>query len=330
MNELPPERLRRARVALIVASILVSLCVAEVALRVARLGPWAPFEALEHAPTMTRPDDALGWAPVPGVYRWKPDPQADAVRLTLGADGGRGEAGKASVLLFGGSFMLGFGVDDGEDVGAVLARELPGESVRNFGVPGYGTLQARRHYERVIDQADPGATILYGLNELHDARNACTRSWLHALDRAGAHHPWVQCPWAAFNGQAVVEHAPRRYAHLRASEVSALVHLLELASIDLRDRFLRTKTETTIRLVAGWRDRVESAGGRFKVALLWAPTREDAYLRRLSELGVSLVDLRGAGFPAVDGSAIPVDGHPSAQTHERWGVRLGAVLREGS
>ena len=313
-------RRTRASLALVAIAILAALLLAEVGLRAAGVGPWTPFAALADVPVMTDPDPELGWRPRPGVYRWQPDPDAPPVTLTLGDDGGRGPNPEASTWIFGGSFALGFGVHDTDH----LAARLP--DARSHGVPGYGTLQSWRRYRQLRSTSAAPDTVIYGLVDLHDARNACTRSWLHTLDRAPRHHPHVRCPWAMVEDGALVEHPPRTGSHWPVSEHIALIVLVERVTIDLLDRPLNRKTETTVQLVRAFRDEVEADGARFVTALLWAPSRRRAYTTRLAEEGVDVVDLTDLGYPDGD-TAVPVDGHPSAALHARWAARLSAHLR---
>lgn len=318
-------RRRLLSAAISVVAVLLAVLALEALLRVSGRGPWTRFPALAHVPRMTVDDPELGWVNAPGTYAWSPSgPGGEEVHVVIEPDGSRGPtAGEgARIDLYGGSFVFGFGVDSDETVAAQLSGRLPGARVRNRGVPGYGTLQAERLHGRDRRGGDVPDVVVYGLVELHDGRNAGTRAWLHALERAGGHHPWGGVPWVRWDGEALVEHPRRTYNHWTASEWSALVHLVELASIDVRDRTLNTKTETTVQLTRRWRD--EAAPARFVVALLDAPTRSRAYLSRLEEEGIEVVDLRNSGFPT---ESVPGDGHPAASVHRRWAEGLAEALR---
>lgn len=321
------DRLRRmsvraqARLLLLVLSTLLSVLVAEGLLRALDVGPWRPFAALADVPVLTTPHPTIGWVNRPGTYRYRPSPQApDPVRVTIDAEARRQVTGPDRgrvVDLYGGSFIFGFGLDDSEVVSARLAVARPDLQIRNHAVPGYGTVQAR-----LLSATQPTPdVVVYGLVELHDARNVAARTWLHGLERAGSHHPWHGVPWAVWDGRALHEHPPASWRHWPLSEWSAVVHLVERASLDLRDRTLNTKTETTVQTVLRWRDEVMPA--RFVVALLHAPSRHRAYLRRFSEEGVEVIDLREHGYPE---HTVPGDGHPAALVHQRWADTLSGAL----
>ncbi|MCO4747326.1 MAG: hypothetical protein KC912_21180, partial [Proteobacteria bacterium] len=203
-------------------------------------------------------------------------------------------------------------------VSVQLADRRPDLAVRNHGVPGYGTLQSQA-LEASVGQE---AVVVYGLIDLHDARNAGAWSWLAGLERASRGQAWVQSPAAWWDGEALQYGEPTGYRHWELSESVALVALVERSVIAVHDRFLRTKSETTVRLVMKFRDQVEARGGRFAVALLHAPQRESFYLRRLGEEGVELLDLR---HEAIDRWSL-ADGHPDARVHADWAERLAETL----
>ncbi|MCB9674376.1 MAG: hypothetical protein H6737_04620 [Alphaproteobacteria bacterium] len=295
---------------------LLALFACEGALRCAGLGPWRPFESFANVPTLSASDPALGWVNAPGTFVLNGTP------VTIAADGTRGptaEEGR-SVGLFGGSYAFGYGLGDADVLTAVLQALRPDLSVRNHAVPGYGTLQSVLLYESL---ADPPHDVIYGLVELHDGRNAAAWSWLHALERASRGQAWVAVPGAWWDGESLVYAAPIAYHHWAASERSALIDRLEHARNAVHDRFLRTKAETTVRLVLRFRDAVQADGGRFRVALLDAPTRHPHYLARFAEEGVDVLDLRHPQLPAW---SIPGDGHPDARVHRDWGTALAEAL----
>lgn len=314
----------QARLLLITVAVILGLCSSELLLRVGGAGPWRTFEDLSQVPVMTEADPEVGWVNRPGTYRYAPSRAASHEVLVRIDPAGRRmapvttEGSGPRVGLYGGSFLYGFGLDEADTVGAQLASRWREAQVYNAAVPGYGTLQSR-----ILSRREPPPDVLvYGLNQLHDGRNAGARAWLHTLDRAGSHHPWRGVPWAVWDGQTLHEHGPAKWQHWAASEWSAVVHLLERASLNLRDRTLNTKTETTVQLVLRWQEEVRPA--RFVVALLDAPTRHRAYLRRFAEEGVEVIDLRGHGYPD---EVVPGDGHPAASVHQRWAVTLAQALR---
>lgn len=75
----------------------------------------------------------------------------------------------APIVVFGDSFAMGWGVDDGDTLAAVLERQL-GVPVHNLGVAGYGPQQALDVLEHVGLSCRPAQVVwvFYG-NDLEDA-----------------------------------------------------------------------------------------------------------------------------------------------------------------
>ncbi|MCB9695820.1 MAG: hypothetical protein H6738_03435 [Alphaproteobacteria bacterium] len=318
---------RAVRATVLASSTLASLLLAELGLRAIGRGPCRPYPALAHVPVMTAPDPELGWVPREGRFTWSPTGRAeDAVTLTLGPDGRTADTtGDRRIDLYGGSFVLGFAVDDGLELGARLADLLPDTRVRDLGVPGYGAVQSRGLSLRHLASEPAPDTLVYGFVDFHEARDVGAASWLHALDLAGEHHPWHGLPTAALDGDGVRFLPPRTWHHWGPAESSALAALGERAVIALRDRWTADKGEITLRVVLRWREEALAAGvRRFVVAVLYAPDRHDGVLARLRAEGVEVADLHDGGYPA---SAVPVDGHPSPEVHAAWAQKLAEALR---
>ena len=313
--------LQAARVVARILVLVLSLAVCELGLRGLGAGPWRPFDTFENLPVMSAPHPRLGWVNRPGSYRYVVGDRS--VQVEIGPAGERGEEGGSvpDVGLFGGSFVFGFGLSDHEILSAELQRLRSDLEVANYGVPGFGTLQAA---ERYAEMEHPPPLVMYGLVELHEARNVGSWSWLHALDRARRGHHWVATPAARWDGEELRALGLVEYRHWAWSEKSAVVDLVERALVQVHDRTLGDLPEATVQLILRFRQRVEGSGGRFVVALLDAPRRADFYLERLGEEGVEVLDLRHPRYPA--DWKIPGDGHPDARVHRDWAKQLAENL----
>lgn len=279
-------------------------------LRVTGRGPWRPFAALLDVPTVSAPDAELGWVNHAGVHAW---PAGGTTTIDPAGVRAPGRQSGHRVVLLGGSFLFGFGLDDADVVSTGLEALRPDLQVENRSVPGYGTLQSLLLAER-LDLHD--TTVVYGFLELHEGRNAAVPSWLRALDRSPGAQGWARTPRASWDGEQLVFEPPVGRTHWWSSEHVALVDAGERAWVGLLDRLHRTKAETTVRLVERLDERVAAQGGRFLVALIDVPTRRSFYTHRFAEL--TTVDLPvGATLP---------DGHPDASTHARWAEQLAEVL----
>jgi hypothetical protein len=154
-----------AHIALVVASVLVSLVVLEVACRLIRAGP----EALAHWPNLARgqmietgdgegcsyADDAmLGWA-LPRHCRSATYNVTDGLREKPSAEPPAGPP----VLVTGSSFAMGDEVSDNETWPAFL-QGLIGRHVVNAGVSGYALDQTALRTEEIAPRLRPVAIIV--------------------------------------------------------------------------------------------------------------------------------------------------------------------------
>lgn len=149
------------RVAVMFASLVVSVLIAELALGVLRPVPNDQLLPLSYrgeqlrifssGQSYARFDQELGWVIRPDLVRR----QGDVVYRT-NRDGIRARRnhpyepppGVARLAAFGDSFTWCFGVDLSECWTSELEDAWPGVEVLNFGVPGYGPDQAWLRYQR--------------------------------------------------------------------------------------------------------------------------------------------------------------------------------------
>jgi len=155
------------RIALIVASIVISLALLEVACRLLRSGP----EGLVHWPNLAWNlmkdggpganscsyvhDDLLGWASPSNCVSPGYNLDANGFRRVPGSLAPAG----APVLATGASFTLGIEVADGETWPAYLEGEL-GRPVINAGVGAYSIDQTVLNTERLAAKLKPAVVIV--------------------------------------------------------------------------------------------------------------------------------------------------------------------------
>lgn len=158
------------KLALLCASLLMSLAVGEVALRimiargVVSLDP-AAFPLVPHRSAPIRSDNP--------VLFWELDP-ADSFINEDGFGDRKFERtrtpGTVRIVVLGDSVAFGYGVDPDESFPKALERELnsmqPGHEVLNFGVGGYNTVQEVEFYRVKAREWKPDVILLsYVLND---------------------------------------------------------------------------------------------------------------------------------------------------------------------
>ena len=179
MADPPPRRLRRRRLALLGASLLVSLLFAEGAVRLLGLAgsgrgePW--FAGGNHPRHLFQPDPRSGYRLRPGFIGRQVGPGGEFdVPVEVDARGLRDHPHAAPprpvALALGDSMTFGEGVGAAEAWPAVLER-TSGVRVHAAGVPGFGSPQMAAELERLGPLLRPDL-VLVALSPLWD-RQRC-------------------------------------------------------------------------------------------------------------------------------------------------------------
>jgi hypothetical protein len=136
------------------------------------------------------PDAELGWVPLPNLDLARANANGDIWHIATDASGIRGPSGwpdgtGTRLLVLGDSFAFGEGVDLKDRFDTLLQGMLPGLSVVNLGVMGYGPDQEfirGRRWAQTLRRGDILLLLTYG-NDFYDL--ARTR-------HAGRAKPWLE------------------------------------------------------------------------------------------------------------------------------------------
>lgn len=251
--------------ALAFSSVLFILVILELGLRFAGVEPWESSALVADMPRMSDRDAELGWISRPGNYRYRhmdreilTTIRADGARGTIDASGTEGE-----IWFFGCSFTQGWGLSDGQEFPARVARRIPGWIVRNFAVPGYSTLQAALLYERLLETAQrKPRLVVYGYAGFHEYRNTAAPHWLVNLSRIAGENEWIELPYARWDTEPGLRtFPPKSHAKWPLSEYSALLRQLNYRLTTLGDVAPpEEQRAVTLALLERWKQRVEREG----------------------------------------------------------------------
>lgn len=222
-----------------------------------------------------------------------------SVTYTIDADGYREipapKNPACSVLVLGGSFTFGHGVEDDETYAAILAETLwPSCRVRNGAVSATGTGYALLKLKAAMNGADPPGLVLYGFITDHLARNYIRREWVAGIEHFGMGHPWFE-----------IERGSLAYR--------GLVPFEECRPAD--DGLMRREREITLLLLQEM-DRVcREHNARFAVVVLpfMLEASQAAFVDRIKHLGLTVLDLSAQSIDMV----AELDRHPSARGHRQ-------------
>jgi hypothetical protein len=168
----PPE------LALLLASTLLSLVLAEIGLRLFWTSDFPQIQ--DEKNLMYRYDEGLGWFPIPSSQRTIKTPTRtfSAVHNRQGfRDHEFTASNKPGILFLGDSFVWGYDVEAAERFTDKLQARHPEWAVFNFGVSGYGTDQEFLLLKRLFEQYKPRVVFLVFCTEndpgdnRHNVRN---------------------------------------------------------------------------------------------------------------------------------------------------------------
>jgi hypothetical protein len=180
-------------VLLFLGAFVVSLLVAEGAMRIAGFTPREPRVNRFFVPgtetTWSVPDPELGWINKEGISLAQ---EGEGLPMTFWSAGRRATRpesalptdGRAQVMLIGGSNLQSYGVRDAESFPWLLGERYPAISFENFGSGGYSTVQAKLIAQRALESLyapNKPSLILLAFDDAHMLRNVADQSWVYAI-----------------------------------------------------------------------------------------------------------------------------------------------------
>lgn len=227
------------------------------------------------------------------------------------------------IVLAGGSFMMGEGVQDNEHLGSQIAMRTQRYRVYNYGFSGYGPQQLLALVESGIlarEIAEPEGALVYGLLlPDHNDRVLGTYTTLRWAARGPHYRLTAAGPRSEGSFREADSFRVRLYDALRTTR-----------SLDFLagrvDQLLSPNRSTELMesvLLASARGYLEQFPGGKVVFLVWPgpqriPSSQEHLIDALRSAGHSILDLRQVlgGVLAAD-ATIPGDGHPRPWVYAR-------------
>lgn len=240
-----------------------------------------------------------------------------------------------SIYFFGCSYTYGMGLDDSLSVPYLVNQQLPNTYVRNFGVPGYGTVQTLLQLKKLITTGEIPDVAIINYADFHDERNSLTALYRRDLYMGYQRSDTLirksmeksQIPFLAKKGtDFAIDFCPWEdlYRQWGGRETFALVNLLQ----DLSDRNQQRnidKEENTRYLFSQINELCDQVGIRLIVTGLTPSEKTKKLLADLAKLNIETLDI------SVDLSAdrfrnAPYDDHPNELTHALFAKKIMAYL----
>ncbi|MEN8158839.1 MAG: hypothetical protein ABFS41_02070 [Myxococcota bacterium] len=317
---------------LLVSGVLVVavLGVAELWLRTSDRGP----AAVERAGRYTRPSEAMGWGPVPGITARSRKVRGEDVLYDVAYafdPAGRrivpdepGQAYAKFLLFFGGSNTFGEGLEAEDSLPRQTARHLAGVRAYNYAYRGYGPQHLLARLESTDLRAEveePEGVAVYVLPGFHLHRlfgSSRTMSWVDRL-------PYYREEEGRLVRDGFYQTTRPMYAWSMKSIGRS--RLLRRLGIAWPLRFTDTHRALACRLFAQARDDLDRQLPSVDLVVALHPSGQDQDWSCLEPAGIATIDLRSAwaGVP-VDELTIPGDGHVNARGNELLGRELARAL----
>lgn len=321
-----------SKFAILLFSSVMSLSVAELALRFKGYRPWTYNQPDRNEPTMNEPDPILGWRSKEGSYLVPPyDPSGAETQYSLLASGLRKTSPKQNdtrdsrpkLIVVGCSYTQGWAISDEETYPWKLQNHFTKYEVLNYGNAGYSTYQSLLMLERVLPTAQNPTVVMYGFSDKHEVRNVAAVEWVRKLSMYSK-RGHVNVPYVSRTAEGVlIRHAPEAYPSFPLRESSSLVALAESAYAELRGK-KRTDDmrEVTQRLILEMRDLTQRYGVKFVVVFLVVNEEAKNYYRKfLAENQISMID---CSHQLTDEMIVKGEGHPNGSMNAVWSACITA------
>ena len=318
-----------AGIGLLLGSLVLSLVLAEIGLRVLGYKPWV-YAGIDRT-AVNEPDPVLGWTNSPGHFLLPPfEPGGRPIDVTILEDGSRATAippssAAGSVVILGCSLTFGWGLTDPETYPWKLQAAHPELRIVNSASGAQGTLQALLRLERIVASPNRPRLVLYGFFPRHEPRNVATYDWMRTLAQY-SRHGGVALPYVTLAADGgLVRHPPEAFAVWPLAEHLVTVRIAGDAYMRLVTRGRsRDEREATRRLLVEMARVAGEHRQPFAVVFLIAePGQKEDYARFFGASGVPWVD---CVEPIREQDKIPGEGHPNGEVNSRWADCLSKAL----
>ncbi len=228
------------KISIILISLSISLIFVEIFLRVFVIKPWKNISIND--PSIFKSDPKLGWIAKEGTYKFLPvDINGKNFTMSFNENGNRKNSdiknnSKKEILIIGGSFAQGWGVNDNETFSYELQKKYNSYKVYNFGQGGYGSIQSYLLLKDLISKNIKPHLIIYGIIQHHEYRNIAHSGWLRMLSQYSSRgHVYTPYGVIGKNDELII-HKPIGYLDLPFREISSIITLIEKVYMKLNSR----------------------------------------------------------------------------------------------
>ncbi len=304
-------------------SIILIFILIEISLRIMGFRPFSVYEVDLKEPTTNKYDAKIGWKPKEGVYNFLPKSKnGKNTTFTILKDGSRFSGNptndiEGDIVVIGGSFAQGAGVNDEETFSFLLQKKIPNYKINNYGVGGYGTYQSYLLLEDIIDKKNNIKHVIYFYIYFHEDRNIGNFSWVKSLTkfsrRGHSNFPYAKLDK---NGN-LVKYPPIKYIELPFRKHSSIIARIEEAIMRIKLYSInQDRTKITQTIILKMKRLLEKNKIKFSVVnLIFKKRTYNSYIEFFKK---NKIDGAYCTFPLTKGFFIENDGHPNAKTHKLY------------
>lgn len=325
-------------IALLLFSLSAALLGAELGLRFLGYRPWQVKDIrirVEPGGEFFAPDPQLGYTHIPGTfkvtlpdgYTFRVTHRDNGLRVTQPLAAYDPAVQRDEIWIFGCSFTHGWTLNDEETYPWLLQQRLPEYEIVNYGVSGYGTLQALIQFQQALSQRRPPKLVIVTYASFHDQRNTLLRLRSKQIVPWNKLGPLVQ-PYAWLDTQGDLQYAMadvtfQEFPLMRSSALSNFIETTYDSKVE--NRFYQSH-EVSRAIIKEFARLAQAREVPLLVAGLLSDSLTTDMLAFAAGEGLMTADI-SVDLSQPANRNLPHDPHPSPAANEQYAHNLEPFLR---
>lgn len=314
-----------------IAYVLVIFLILEGSLRLMGYSSYKP--PVPWTVDFLKPDSLKGWVHIPGEYELPINKWGDTMNFVI--DSKRERVTKTrpipeaaeEILLIGGSFTMGMGLDDDQTFAWKLQQEFPSVDIRNLGVGAYGTYQSLLVLREELMKSKKPKAVIYGFISHHRFRNVAQSDWLHSMGLVRKKpESDVELPFVFLeDNETLTPGKPFNLIQVPFSENLATSFMLQRAINKLSEREKMQKSGLVLELLLLEMQKLcEEHEVQFYVNVLYSENSLMSKMRSFfAQNNIEYID---CNIPLNGDNTFKDDGHPKEVIQDEWTKRISQRL----
>ena len=312
-------------------SVLLSLFLIEILLRIWGFETFKYLETNSPQPSIYKNDKILGWSNKEGLHQIRIDDN-NTVSYRFHKDGSRYSGrdfdvnnSDKKITILGGSFALGQAVNDNQTFAFYVQNNLKQYKIKNYGVGGHGTYQSYLRLKELFKSNQNIDYVIYSFIDPHEKRNMGDASWSEWLSKLSKKPVYI--PYVTLDGKnKLTEHPPREYLVLPLSGQSVLISKIQKKI--MRMILYSSKDDTvfvTKQLILKMKKLSDLNGSKFIFVNLNSKiSKIDDYSNFSKANNINFVNCQ---IYLGEDLIVKNDGHPNDRAHKKYGNCILKALK---